>query len=626
MSLTTSLILLLCGLQVMPDAESLIVGVGVTGKTESCVNEGEVVNTDNISKSRCFTCTCKNGYVECAKERCLSAEGCFMLLDHSNDGCCYQCKGCMHEGVYRESGTQWRDPQRPCRILSCKAGVVTETEEVCYTPCALSRPPREGQCCRTCKGCEINGQIVTESRNVTSTEDPCIKCHCKDGHMTCTKKACPVLNCPDTAVEHNKGECCPQCKGSRRLIEPPKGSCLLKLGLHQSGKTFQHDDCTKCTCSNGTLHCQRKSCPPLDCPEEMQVRVPGICCPYCPRKPLPAKGELYTACRVGGRTYQDGETWQLDQCKSCACSGGLIRCAMPECPQLGPCPPRFKLHREPGQCCPTCVEEDGVCTVFGDPHYKTFDGKFFSFQGSCKYQLVADCREKTFNIRVTNDARSTKTSSWTKTVSLKIGGIKVNLGERQRLKVNGVKVAVPYRMPTGQVTVRREDETLRVDTYLGVKVLWDGKSFLEVSVPAKYKGKLCGLCGNFNSMSRDDLMTRRGRVVLDPDKFGASWRVGGKRACMRTNEPPTRAIQCSQHLPQRRYRDRLCKPLRTEVFAACHKKLNYAMYFKSCLLDMCECPGRKCYCESFTAYAHECQRLGVALPTWRDDTGCHAFY
>ncbi|KAG8291018.1 hypothetical protein J6590_071287 [Homalodisca vitripennis] len=34
-------------------------GVGVTGKTESCVNEGEVVNTDNISKSRCFTCTCK---------------------------------------------------------------------------------------------------------------------------------------------------------------------------------------------------------------------------------------------------------------------------------------------------------------------------------------------------------------------------------------------------------------------------------------------------------------------------------------------------------------------------------------------------------------------------------------
>lgn len=50
-------------------------------------------------------------------------------------------------------------------------------------------------------------------------------------------------------------------------------------------------------------------------------------------------------------------------------------------------------------------------------------------------------------------------------------------------------------------------------TFLLKQVLWDGMSFLEVSVPAKYKGKLCGLCGNFNSMSRDDLMTRRGRVT-----------------------------------------------------------------------------------------------------------------
>lgn len=92
--------------------------------------------------------------------------------------------------------------------------------------------------------------------------------------------------------------------GSRRLIEPPKGNCLLKLGLHHSGKSFQQDDCTICTCNNGTLHCQRKTCPPMDCSEDQQVRVSGVCCPYCPRKPLPAKGELYTSCRVGGRTYQ----------------------------------------------------------------------------------------------------------------------------------------------------------------------------------------------------------------------------------------------------------------------------------------------------------------------------------
>jgi len=68
----------------------------------------------------------------------------------------------------------------------------------------------------------------------------------------------------------------------------------------------------------------------------------------------------------------------------------------------------------------TFVTGDGVCTVFGDPHYRTFDGKFYSFQGSCKYQLTADCVGHTFSIRVTNDARGTRTSSWTKTVSIKV--------------------------------------------------------------------------------------------------------------------------------------------------------------------------------------------------------------
>jgi hypothetical protein len=69
---------------------------------------------------------------------------------------------------------------------------------------------------------------------------------------------------------------------------------------------------------------------------------------------------------------------------------------------------------------PTSVAGDGICTVFGDPHYRTFDGKFYSFQGSCKYQLVADCFGRTFSIRVTNDARGTRTSSWTKTVAIKV--------------------------------------------------------------------------------------------------------------------------------------------------------------------------------------------------------------
>lgn len=160
-------------------------------------------------------------------------------------------------------------------------------------------------------------------------------------------------------------------------------------------------------------------------------------------------------------------------------------------------------------------------------------------------------------------------------------------------------------------------------TELGLTIEWDGNNFLQVSVPAQYKyGQLCGLCGNFNGRGRDDLTGRDGRTHNDTEvgHFANSWKVGGPKSCSRAKENVVAQPTCNK-----RTMNFYCRPLRnSEVFGNCDSRLNPQNYIASCNMDVCECPTGHCHCDSFTAYAHECRRLGVQLPDWREALNCPA--
>ena len=269
--------------------------------------------------------------------------------------------------------------------------------------------------------------MLADGETRSDPESPCRECTCRGGFLSCFKKTCPILSCPEYLQKTAPGECCPVCVRPTQ-IRPDSRRCLWRNKFYDVGSVLKSDTCSRCTCSN-TL-----------------TPVCHITCQAGERQ----------SCNVDKVNYNHGDSWNKDTCTRCTCKLGHVECSATTCPS---CPPGTTPVTQPGECCPACSrminppqalyappQSEGVCTVFGDPHYKTFDGRIFNFQGSCKYLLTRDCSSSnsTFSIRITNDARDTMAFSWLRTVTVRLGKTKVSLLQRMRVKVDGKKVTLPF--------------------------------------------------------------------------------------------------------------------------------------------------------------------------------------
>ncbi|XP_029656725.1 BMP-binding endothelial regulator protein-like [Octopus sinensis] len=474
----------------------------------------------------------------------------------------------------------------------------------CYTPC--HNPVHiPGRCCPSCAGCSFGGKVFKNGDTFTPGGDPCIECSCKKGTISCEKRACPVMNCPPDRIYLPEGSCCRKCKGSRKIYDVSL-VCFFRNKIYSNSKHIRADNCTDCTCMEGTMVCSSPTCPVLICPVEQQYTTPGNCCPKCKVKPR-------KECRYNGQIQMHGDKWQRDVCTACECRDGHVHCTMEECNNTLKCPKGYKLQLTPDTCCPVCVEE-AICTVFGDPHYRTFDGKIYNFQGRCKYVLARDCVDRTFSIKVQNDARLTSDFSWTHRVTILLPNFRVTLQQKLIVKVNRRRIKLPFRSVTAPTMwIRQEGHSVVMNAPNGMQVVWDGDSFLEITVPSMFKKKLCGLCGNYNGDPTDDLIGKKGVTYYNEQEFGDSWRTGSLSACRNRLTPlQKKESPCEKNF---KTRERECQILLSDVFVECRKKVDPKTYYRSCLMDMCDCPkGKLCSCESLLAYSRACTREGLYIP------------
>uniref|UniRef100_A0A8C3SMJ9 Fc fragment of IgG binding protein n=1 Tax=Chelydra serpentina TaxID=8475 RepID=A0A8C3SMJ9_CHESE len=357
-------------------------------------------------------------------------------------------------------------------------------------------------------------------------------------------------------------------------------------------------------------------------------------------------------CFEQGRYYKPNETVLANECQQrCSCSpAGGVSCESHSCASNETCQikdgvmgcinkdPCKSLRCRTKETCKvensraTCVPDyKATCWGWGDPHYHTFDGLNFDFQGTCTYTLAKYCGSdntlEPFAIDEKNDNRGgNQVVSYVRLTNIYVYGynISIHKGEVGKVRLNDVVTSLPLTLADGKLRLFQSGLSAVLQTAFGLEVSFDWNWLVEVTLPSSYYGATCGLCGNYNQDPADDTATPAGARASSVVEWAASWKVRDRdpfcwHVCQ--GKCPT----CEAEQRQRYHRDEACGLIAKAdgPFRECHRKLSPDNFFDSCVYDVCLNGGAKSLlCQALGAYAAGCRKAGVVVRDWRTQAGC----
>ncbi|XP_028256785.1 mucin-5AC-like isoform X2 [Parambassis ranga] len=453
------------------------------------------------------------------------------------------------------------------------------------------------------------------SYNITSSGPTCRCISTTD--LSCHSSFPPVdgCTCAEETFLDDSGKCvaskaCP-CYDKGSVVPP--GQVINKEGimctcregkLNCIGESVTQPSCTppmvffNCSANGPSAkgtECE-KSCNTLDMACMTTVCVSGCMCPsgmVSDGKAGCIKPEA-CPCVHNGISYQPGQTTKVD-CNTCTCKDRKWHCTTNQC--------------------------DGTCSVYGDGHYMTFDQKRYTFDGSCEYILTQDycgsaVSNGTFRVITENVPCGTTGTTCSKTIKIFLGTAELILTEGSyQLLSSGNEDTVPFQYSTMGIY-------LVVEANNGLILMWDRKTSLFIKLSSKYKGHVCGLCGNYDGKANNDFTTRCHAVVVNPLVFGNSWK--NLPSC-----PDAEVITtpCTANPYRQSWAQKQCSIIQSDVFLACHSIVDPAPYYESCVFDSCACDTGgdcECFCTAVAAYAQSCNQAGICIQ-WRTPKICPLF-
>ncbi|XP_066116109.1 sushi domain-containing protein 2 [Saccopteryx bilineata] len=327
------------------------------------------------------------------------------------------------------------------------------------------------------------------------------------------------------------------------LEEVPDCPCTLAQARADSGRFHTDYGCdiehgSVCTYHPGAGHCVRSV-------QASPQYASGQQCCY-----TKAGTQILTADSTSGSTPDRGHDWGAPPFRTPPRVPGLshwlydvisfYHCCLwaPECPRY--------MHRRPSSDCRN-YRPPRLASAFGDPHFVTFDGANFTFNGRGEYVLLESVLT---NLRVQARAQPSETPEGVQGRGTGLTAVAVQEDDSDVVEVRLASGTGALQVLLNQEVLSFDEQTwmdlkgmfLSVATGNNVSIMLSSGAGLEVSaqgsflsvavlLPEKFLTHTQGLLGTLNNNPTDDFTLRNGKVLpptassRDLVQFGADWAV-----------------------------------------------------------------------------------------------------